>query len=45
MNLSKPLWLWLTLGLIGLGLIAYADILARSKARQATLGLHGTIAN
>ena len=44
MNLLKPLWLWLTIGLIGLGLIAYADI-ARIKARQASLGLHGTISN
>jgi hypothetical protein len=44
MNLLKPLWVWLTLGLIGLGLIAYADI-ARMKTRQATLGLHGTLSN
>jgi hypothetical protein len=45
MNLLKPLWVWLTLGLIGLGLFAYADILARIKARPTTLGLHGTISN
>jgi hypothetical protein len=35
----------ITIGLIGLGLIAYADIFERIKARQTTLGLHGTISN
>ena len=42
--LKGPLWVWLTLGLIGLGLTDYAeDISALIKARQ--LGLHGTISN
>ena len=46
-----PLWVWLLLGLIGLGLIglslslsARQDI-ALIKARQATLELRGTISN
>ena len=43
--LKGPSWMWLTIGLIGLGLIAYADIFARIKARETTLGLHGTISN
>ena len=43
--LKGPLWVWLTIGVIGLGLIAYVDIFARIKARQTTLGLHGTISN
>ena len=45
MKLQGPLWVWLTIGLIGVGLIAYADIFARIKARPTTLGLHGTISN
>jgi hypothetical protein len=40
-----PSWVWLTLGLIGLGLTAYEDIFALIKARQAALELHGTISN
>ena len=40
-----PLWVWLTIGLIGLGLTAYEDIFALVKARQAALELHGTISN
>jgi hypothetical protein len=28
------LWVWLTIGLIGVGFIAYADFFARIKARQ-----------
>ena len=32
MKLLK-VWVWLTIGLIGLGFIAYADIFARIKAR------------
>jgi hypothetical protein len=51
MNQSKgtSLWVWLTLGLIGLGLNAFAsqDISARIKARPAALQpdpeLRGTI--
>ena len=43
--LKGPLWVWLSIGVIGLGLIAYADIFARIKARQTALGLHGTISN
>jgi hypothetical protein len=41
-----PLWVWFTIGLIGLGLNAFAgqDISARIKARPA-LELHGTISN
>jgi hypothetical protein len=38
-------WVWLIIGLIGLGLTAHEDIFARIKARQATLELHGTISN
>jgi hypothetical protein len=41
--LKGPLWVWLSIGVIGL--IAYADIFARIKARQTTLGLHGRISN
>jgi len=43
---GTSLWVWLTLGLIGLGLNAFAgqDISARIKARPA-LELHGTISN
>ena len=39
-------WVWLTIGLIGLGLNAFArqDISARIKARPA-LELHGAISN
>jgi len=48
MNHSKgtSLWVWLTLGLIGLSLNAFVrqDISARIKARPA-LELHGTISN
>ena len=42
---GTTLWVWLTLGLIGLGLNAHQDISARIKARQAALELHGTISN
>ena len=42
---GTSLWVWLTLGLIGLGLTAYEDIFALIKARQAALELHGTISN
>ncbi len=38
-------WVWLIIGLIGLGLTAHEDIFARIKARQAALELHGTISN
>jgi len=43
---GTSLWVWLTLGLIGLGLNAFAgqDISARIKARPA-LELHGPISN
>ena len=46
MTQRTPLWVWLIIGLIGLGLIASArlDIFA-PKARQAALELRGTIAN
>ena len=40
-----PSWVWLIIGLIGLGLTAHEDIFARIKARQAALELHGTISN
>ena len=40
-----PLWLWLTLGLIGLGLTAHEDIFALIKARQVAFELRGTISN
>jgi len=40
-----PSWVWLIIGLIGLGLAAHEDIFARIKARQAVLELHGTISN
>ena len=40
-----PSWVWLTIGLIGLGLAAYDDIFALIKARQAAIELHGTISN
>jgi hypothetical protein len=36
---------WITIGLIGLGLTGYVDIFALVKARQAALELHGTISN
>jgi hypothetical protein len=49
MNQSNgtSLWVWLTLGLIGLGLNAFAgqDISARIKARPEALELHGSISN
>jgi hypothetical protein len=43
---GTSLWVWLTLGLIGIGLNAFAhqDVSARIKARPA-LELHGTISN
>jgi len=42
---GTSLWVWLTLGLIGLGLNAFAgQDSARIKARPA-LELHGTISN
>ena len=47
MNHSKgtSLWVWLTLGLIGLGLNACHDISARIKDRPEALELHGAISN
>jgi hypothetical protein len=43
---GTSLWVWLTLGLIGVGLTAYAqDISARIKDRPETLDVHGTISN
>ena len=38
-------WVWVTLGLIGIALNAFAphDISARIKARPEALELHGTI--
>jgi hypothetical protein len=36
---------WITIGLIGLGLAAHKGIFALTKARQAALELHGTISN
>ena len=46
MTKGTSLWVWLTLGLIGLGLNALArqDISARIQARPA-LELHGAIWN
>jgi hypothetical protein len=38
--LKGPLWVWLTIGLIGLGLTAHKGIFALIKARQAALELH-----
>jgi hypothetical protein len=40
-----PSWVWLIIGLIGLGLTANKGIFALLKARQAALELHGTISN
>jgi hypothetical protein len=40
-----PSWVWLIIGLIGLGLTAHEDIFARVKARQAALELRGTISD
>ena len=49
MNQSNgtSLWVWLTLGLIGLGLNAFAglDISARLKDRPEDLELHRTISD
>ena len=47
MNHSKgtSLWVWLTLGLIGLGLNACHDISARIKDKPGALELHGAISN
>ena len=42
---TSTVWLWLSFGLIGLGLTAHEDIFARIKARQAALELRGTISN
>ena len=44
---GTSLWVWLTLGLIGLGLNAFAglDISARIKDRPEALELHGTISD
>ena len=36
---------WITIGLIGIGLTAHKGIFALMKARQAALELHGTISN
>jgi len=40
-----PSWVWLIIGLIGLGLTAHKGIFALMKARQAGLELHGIISN
>jgi hypothetical protein len=47
MNQSKitALVVWITIGLIGLGLTAHKGIFALIKAKQAALELHGTISN
>jgi hypothetical protein len=37
--------MWITIGLIGLGLTAHKGIFALMKARQAAFELHGTISN
>jgi len=37
--------MWITIGLIGLGLTAHKGIFALIKARQAALEIHGTISN
>ena len=44
---GTSLWVWLTLGLIGLGLNAFAglDISARLKDRPEDLELHRTISD
>ena len=43
---DTTVWAWLTIGLIGIGLTAYAeDISALIKAKHATFELHGTISN
>jgi len=42
---GTSLWVWLTLGLIGLGLNACHDISARIKDRPEALELYGTISN
>jgi hypothetical protein len=44
---GTSLWVWLTLGLIGLGLNAFAglEISARIKDRPEALELYGTISN
>jgi hypothetical protein len=36
---------WITIGLIGVGLTAHKGIFALIKARQAALELHGSISN
>ena len=36
---------WITIGLIGVGLTAHKGIFALIKARQAALELHGTVSN
>ena len=36
---------WITIGLIGVGLSAHKGIFALIKARQAALELHGSISN
>ena len=47
MNHSKgtSLWVWLTLGLLGLGLNACHDISARIKDRPEALEVHGATSN
>ena len=43
---GAPIWVWLTFGLIGLGLAAYSDdFFALIKAKHATFELRGTISN
>ena len=42
---TTTMWVWLTFGLIGVGLTAHKGIFALIKARQAALELHGTISN
>jgi len=47
MRLSKitALVVWITIGLIGVGLTAHKGIFALIKARQAAFELHGSISN
>ena len=44
-SMITTLVVWITIGLIGLGFTAHKGIFALIKARQAALGLHGTISN
>ena len=38
-------WVWLTIGLIGLGLNVYDGYLCAHQGQAAALELHGTISN